>query len=77
MNGALVIMACQSVAKCDIIYMISSETTVQDIYQVVKASNRNITNHNVYSGAVSAYAKYLTGIPLRKKAEKTTLPQQG
>ena len=37
------------------------------LYQTVKANPNNIRLHNVYSGAISAYMKFLKGDSLRAK----------
>lgn len=56
----------------DNIFEISSVKNINDIYSKVKSDENNIRLHNVYSGAVSAYCKYLEGRPLRIKVQKRT-----
>lgn len=54
----------------DDIFKITEMDELLDIYDAVKIDDNNIRLHNVYSGAVSAYIKYLEGRPLRIKAKK-------
>ena len=37
------------------------------IYDKVKADSNNVRLHNVYSGVISAYIKFLNGQELRKR----------
>jgi hypothetical protein len=60
----------KEVVGTDNIFEISKTDDIRDIYTQVKWDENNIRLHNVYSGAVSAYCKYLEGRPLRIKARK-------
>lgn len=55
------------ISGCDSIYKVVNLTQLNEIYKVVKADKSNVRLHNVYSGVVSAYIKYITGNELRKR----------
>ena len=61
----------QSIAHTSDIFKIEDMDQLLDIYDEVKLDENNIRLHNVYSGAVSAYIKYLEGKPLRIKVNKS------
>lgn len=67
LNSTIVKDACRMVAGCESILEVTAIDTVQKVYKVVKMSQKNILHHNVYSGAVSAYLKFLSGKSLRKR----------
>lgn len=46
---------------------IDSLSKLTDIYNIVKKDSDNIRLHNVYSGVLSAYIKFLSGKELRKR----------
>lgn len=48
------------------IYSVESLSLLNEIYFEVKTDSDNIRLHNIYSGVVSAYIKFLTGNELRK-----------
>lgn len=52
------------------IFQVEDLEELFDIYDAVKLDDNNIRLHNVYSGAISAYIKFLEGKPLRIKASK-------
>ena len=54
----------------DDIFQVTDMNELLDIYDALRIDDNNIRLHNVYSGAVSAYIKYLDGKPLRIKAKK-------
>lgn len=68
LTSSLVKRITKDVSDCDSIYKVKSLTKLNKIYQLVKVDNANVRLHNVYSGVVSAYIKYITGNELRKKA---------
>ena len=55
----------------DDIFNVSSLKELNEIYHLVKGEDANIRLHNVYSGVVSAYIKYITGNELRKRVSKS------
>ena len=57
----------KNISGCDSIYEVENLTQLNEIYQRVKADKNNIRLHNIYSGVVSAYIKYITGNELRKR----------
>ena len=60
----------QNKSEVDNIFDVTDMDVLLDIYDAVKLDDNNIRLHNVYSGAISAYIKYLDGRPLRIKAKK-------
>ena len=58
----------QGIAKTQDIFQIADKEDLLDVYDAVKLDDDNIRLHNVYSGAVSAYIKFLEGRTLRIKA---------
>lgn len=58
----------QEIAKTQDIFQITDKEELFDVYDAVKLNDDNIRLHNVYSGAVSAYIKFLEGRTLRIKA---------
>ena len=56
------------IAKTPDIFQITDKEELFDVYDAVKLDDNNIRLHNVYSGAVSAYIKFLEGRTLRIKA---------
>lgn len=61
----------KKISGYDIIYNVESLSQLNEIYQIVKKDEANVRLHNVYSGAVSAYIKFITGKDLRKRAIKS------
>lgn len=55
----------------DNIYNVLTIKELNKIYHLVKGDDANIRLHNVYSGVVSAYIKYVTGNELRKRVSKS------
>lgn len=58
----------ENLAKTQNIFQIAIREKLIDVYDAVKLDDDNIRLHNVYSGAISAYIKYIDGRPLRIKA---------
>ena len=65
LNSSIVKTECAGVANAKDIFYINDRTMLENIYANVKKHDRNIANHNVYSGAISAYLKFLDGRTLR------------
>lgn len=70
LRSRVVVKYVQEYAHKDDIFKVVDMEELLDIYDAVKLDDNNIRLHNVYSGAVSAYIKYLEGKPLRLKAKK-------
>ena len=67
LNSSLVRNITRQVIGNDDIYNVSTLNELNKIYHLVKGDDANIRLHNVYSGVVSAYIKYITGNELRKR----------
>lgn len=67
LTSSLVRSNTKNISGCDSIYNVENLTQLDEIYQIVKADKRNVRLHNIYSGVVSAYIKYITGNELRKR----------
>lgn len=67
LKSSLVKNKIKSISGCDSIYDVDSLAHLNSIYQSVKLDKANIRLHNIYSGVVSAYIKYVTGNELRKR----------
>ena len=61
----------------DDIYNVSTIKELNEIYHLVKGDDANIRLHNVYSGVVSAYIKYVTGNELRKRVSQSDESKNG
>ena len=70
LNGSLVRSKTKSITGKDSIYEVESIPNLHEIYHVVKNDVSNIRLHNIYSGAISAYIKFLVGNELRKMVNK-------
>lgn len=66
MNSSLIRRKTKLIARVSNIYEVSSLPLLYKIYNEVKIESSNIRLHNIYSGVLSAYIKYLTGNKLRK-----------
>lgn len=67
LTSSLVRSKTKNVTGYDNIYKIENLSLLNKIYQLVKADKNNVRLHNIYSGVVSAYIKYITGNELRKR----------
>lgn len=67
LTSSLVRSNTKNISDCDSIYKVENLTQLNEIYQRVKADKSNVRLHNIYSGVVSAYIKYITGNKLRKR----------
>ena len=67
LTSSLVRNTTKNISGYDSIYKVESLTQLNKIYQLVKADEANVRLHNIYSGVVSAYIKYITGNELRKR----------
>lgn len=65
LNSSVVTSECLNVANTKDIFNIDDRTKLETIYSRVKKNERNIANHNVYSGAISEFLKLLDGRTLR------------
>ena len=70
LHSTIVRKACAENTTTDDIFSVESFDDIENIYDEVKLDEKNIANHNVYSGAVSAYKKFLIGKPLRPMVTK-------
>ena len=70
MHSSLIKQLAQRIAMVGDVYQVNSLDRLQDIYDVLKKEPDNIRLHNVYSGVLSAYMKFLTGKELRKRVIK-------
>lgn len=67
LTSPLVRNCAKKISGCDSIYKVDSLNQLNEIYQLVKADKNNIRLHNIYSGVVSAFIKFITGNELRKR----------
>lgn len=67
LTSSLVRRSTKNISGYDSIYKVEKLIQLNKIYQTVKADRNNIRLHNIYSGVVSAYIKYITGNELRKR----------
>lgn len=67
LTSSLVRNMTRQVTGNDDIYNASTIEELNEIYHLVKGNDANIRLHNIYSGVVSAYIKYITGNELRKR----------
>jgi len=70
LNSAVVCNATRKVSSQINILSVTDMKQLEEIYREVKNNPNNIKYHNVYSGAISAYIKFLNGTPLRKAVVK-------
>lgn len=70
LSSSLIRSQTKHIAGVDSILEVTNLADLNKIYHGVKADSSNIRLHNVYSGVVSAYIKFLTGNELRKIASK-------
>lgn len=66
LSSRLVKRIARQVSEHDDIYSISTVKQLYDIYHLTKCESTNIRLHNIYSGVISAYIKYINGTELRK-----------
>ena len=71
LTSSLVRAKTKQVSGQDNIYTVSSVKQLDEIYHLVKCDSANIRLHNIYSGVVSAYIKYISGSKLRKMVMPT------
>lgn len=67
LNGSVVKDVVKKIAHVESIFQVNNLQQVQAIYNKVKTNPNNIRLHNVYSGVISAYLKFLEGQDLRKR----------
>lgn len=67
LTSSLVRSNTKIISGYDSIFKVENLTQLNRIYQIVKADKSNVRLHNIYSGVVSAYIKYITGKELRKR----------
>lgn len=66
LNSSLVRNTTRHFTGNENIFAVSNILTLQYIYITVKKDKANIRLHNIYSGVISAYIKFLSGTQLRK-----------
>ena len=76
LSSSLITSQTKHIAGVDRILDVINLGDLNKIYLSVKANSSNIRLHNVYSGVVSAYIKFLTGTELRKIASKNEAEQE-
>jgi len=69
LNSSIVKRTISKICGKDDIFCVSSMEPLSQVYESVKQEPQNKRHHNVYSGAISAYIKYLQGKPLRPIAK--------
>lgn len=67
LNSGIVKNYTYKIAKMDEIFSVDNISDLNKIYCKVKTDPNNIRLHNIYSGVISAYIKFLTGKELRKR----------
>lgn len=77
LKSSLVRNVTKQVTGKDDIYNVSSIKELNEIYHLVKGDDANIRLHNVYSGVVSAYIKYINGNELRKRVSQSDESKNG
>ena len=77
LKSSLVRKMTRQVIGNDDIYNVSTIKQLYEIYHLVKGDDVNIRLHNVYSGVVSAYIKYITGNELRKRVSQSDESKKG
>ena len=70
LNGSVVKNAVHDVCSKQSIWEISDMSELMTIYNLVRANKDNVRLHNVYSGVISAYMKFLQGKELRRRVVK-------
>lgn len=66
LNSSLVRNIARKITGNENIFSVHDISALQVIYLEVKKDKANIRLHNIYSGIISAYIKFLSGIQLRK-----------
>lgn len=77
LKSSLVSNMTRQVVGNDDIYNVSTIKELNEIYHLVKDDDANVRLHNVYSGVVSAYIKYVTGNELRKRVSQSAESKNG
>ncbi len=67
LSSGLVKSITKEISKVTDIFLVTDLNDLNSIYLKVKANSNNVRLHNVYSGAISAYIKFLSGKELRKR----------
>lgn len=67
LDGNVIKRHTMAIAGTPNVSAIDSLSKLTDIYDMVKKDSDNIRLHNVYSGILSAYMKFLSGKELRKR----------
>lgn len=67
LNHSIVKNVTMQIASVNSIFEVTEMSHLLLIYGMVKANANNIRLHNVYSGIISAYIKFLNGQDLRKR----------
>jgi hypothetical protein len=75
MQSSVIKRITYNTTKLQSVYMVNSLDTLYDIYEEIKLDDANIRLHNVYSGVISAYIKFLSGKEMRKRVSPKTSNQ--
>lgn len=67
LGSSLIRNTIRDVASVNSIFEVTKMEDLLTIYDKVKADSNNVRLHNVYSGVISAYIKFLSGQELRKR----------
>lgn len=70
LSSGLIKRHTKELANKENIFLVDFVSCLMNIYHNVKIDANNKRLHNIYSGVISAYIKFLTGRELRKMAEK-------
>lgn len=68
MQSSVIKRITYSIAKLQNVYMVKDLDVLNEIYEELKVDEANVRLHNVYSGVLSAYIKFLSGKEMRKRA---------
>ena len=77
LNSAIVKDAVRRFCSHDDIFKTGNIRIVEAIYEEVKKNDTNKRLHNVYSGAISAYLKFLQGKSLRPPVKRQRTIEDG
>lgn len=70
LGGSIVKKYLTALCGTDDIFAISDVNKLSIAYEQIKVDENNVRLHNVYSGAVGSYIKFLQGKPLRVIAKQ-------
>lgn len=70
LNGSVVKTAVHDVCSKQCVWDVTDMSELMAIYNRVRANKDNVRLHNIYSGVISAYMKFLQGKELRRRVIK-------